>query len=83
MDSTAQDNKVVSLTATLSAMGCVIIAAPPEHHDVIERILRPLIDARILGPAIILDGANSPADHERYLSAAADHLLGMRQTPAA
>jgi hypothetical protein len=83
VEPTTDQNKVVSLTMSLAAMGCIIIAAPVEHHDVIERVLRPLIDADLLGPVVILDGANGPCDHEKYLSAAADHLLGIRAAPAA
>lgn len=81
MDSTTQHNKVVSLTVALSGMGCTIIAAPLEHHALIKALLRPAVDCDALGPVLVLNGDDGPAEHVAHLSAAADLLLGMR--PAA
>lgn len=81
MDSTTQDNKVVSLTVALTGFGCTIIAAPVEHHALIKALLRSAVDQRLLGPVLVLNGEDGPCEHEAHLSAAADLLLGLR--PAA
>lgn len=78
MERTTEDNKVVSLTVSLAGMGCTIIAAPPEHHALLKALLRPAVDKRLIGPVLVLNGADGPAAHEAHLSAAADLLLGMR-----
>lgn len=82
MESRTEENTVVSLTVALSGMGCTIIAAPVEHHEILMRVLQPLVDAELVGPVIVLDGANCPSEHEAYLSAAADHLLGVGASAA-
>jgi hypothetical protein len=79
VDSTTEENKVVSLTVALCGMGCTIIAAPVEHHAIIKAMMRPAVDAKLLGPVLVLNGDDGPAEHEAHLSAAADLLLGIRQ----
>lgn len=77
MESTTQENKVVSLTVALSGLRCTIIAAPVEHHATIKALLRPAVDAKLLGPVLVLNGDDGPCEHEAHLSAAADVLLGV------
>lgn len=78
MDPTANlEDQLVTLTATLADLGCVMAVAPPEQHDAIARALHPAVCSGEIGSVVLLNASVPRQQQPAYLLAALDDLLGL------
>lgn len=67
--------QLATVPGQLAFLGCSIMTAPREYHETIQALLRPAIDAGIIGPVAILAPGSSPEKTDGYLRRALEILV--------